>query len=185
MLVLSVRACWFNSLSLDRFAEAFLTKDFLKKSLNELILLKIRFLISAIFGTASARSYKIGVVGWLVGNAAFSETTQRIFLIFCRKLRGYKGRKVTELDFWKKFLILRYSRKSLLISQKSDTLIFFSKMALTIFLRFGRKLVLNMNFNLNETCFSEKFAISRYLASKSSKRLAKLKFLTIFSTWHH
>ena len=52
------------------------------------------------FGPASARSYKIGVVGnWLVGNAVFSETALRIFLIFCMKLGDYKGRKVTEPDF--------------------------------------------------------------------------------------
>ena len=38
-----------------------------------------------------------------------------------------------------------------------------------IFLVFGLKLVLNMTFNLNETCFSEKFGIWRYLTSKSSK----------------
>ena len=49
------------------------------------------------FGPASARSYKIGVVGnnWLVGNAVFSETAVRIFLIFYMKLGNYKGRKVT------------------------------------------------------------------------------------------
>ena len=39
------------------------------------------------------------LVGWLVGNADFSETAQRIFLIFCMKLGDYKGRKVTEPDF--------------------------------------------------------------------------------------
>ena len=86
------------------------------------------------------------LVGWLVGNAAFSETPLRIFLIFCIKLGDYKGRKATELDFWKKFLIWRYSWKSLQISPKSDTLIFFSKGALTNFLIFGLKLVLNMTF---------------------------------------
>ena len=57
-----------------------------------------------LFGPASARSHKIGVVGnwlvgWLVGNAVFSETAPRIFLIFCMKLCDYKGRKVTEPDF--------------------------------------------------------------------------------------
>ena len=99
------------------------------------------------------------LVDWLVGNAVFSETARRIFLIFCMKLGDYKGRKVTEPDFWKKFLIWRYSWKGLQISPKSGTLIFFSKMALTVFWVFGLKLVLNMTFNLNETCFSEKFAI--------------------------
>ena len=58
--------------------------------------------MNSIFGPASARSFKIGVVGnnnWLVGNAVFSETVLRIFLIFCVNLGSYKGRKVTELDF--------------------------------------------------------------------------------------
>ena len=56
-------------------------------------------------GPASARSYKIGVVGdnwlfgWLVGNVVFSEMALRIFLIFCMKLGDYKDRKVTEMDF--------------------------------------------------------------------------------------
>ena len=52
-------------------------------------------------GPASARSYKIVVVGnnWLVGNTVFSETAVRIFLIFCLKLGDYKDRKVTESDF--------------------------------------------------------------------------------------
>ena len=58
-------------------------------------------LLVQFFGPASARSYKIGVVGnnWLIGNAVFSETALRIFLIFCMKLGDYKGRKVTEPDF--------------------------------------------------------------------------------------
>ena len=52
-------------------------------------------------GPASARSYKIDVVGnnSLVGNAVFSETALRIFLIFCIKLGDYKGREVTGPDF--------------------------------------------------------------------------------------
>ena len=48
------------------------------------------------------------LVGWLVGNAVFSETAPRIFLIFSMELGDYKGRKVTDPDFWKKFLIWRY-----------------------------------------------------------------------------
>ena len=65
------------------------------------------FFNAQIFGPASARSYKIGVVGnnWLVGNAVFSETALRIFLIFCIKLGDYKGRKVTA-GFLKKILDL-------------------------------------------------------------------------------
>ena len=133
-----------------------------------------------IFGPASARSYKIGVVrnnclvGQLVGNIVFSETALRIFLIFCMKLGDYKGRKVTELDFRKKFLIWRYSRKCLQISPKSDTVFakiryFPQKRLKRFFLVFGLSLVLNMTLNLNETYFSEKIAIWRYLTSISSK----------------
>ena len=95
------------------------------------------------------------LAGWLVGNAVFSETARRIFLIFCMKLGDYKGSKVTQPDFWKKYLIWRYSRKRLQIIPKSDTLIFFSKTPLTIFLVFGLKLVLNMTFNLNEPIFQK------------------------------
>ena len=40
------------------------------------------------------------------------------------KLGDYKGRKVTEPDFWEIFLIWRYSSKGLQISPKSDTDIF-------------------------------------------------------------
>ena len=76
---------------------------------------------------------------------------------------------MTELNYLENFLIWRYSQKGLWISPKSDTLIFFSKPALTISLVFGLKLVLSMTFNLNETYFSEKFTIWRYLTSKLSK----------------
>ena len=112
----------------------------------------------------------------MVGNAVFSETAQRIFLIFCMKLGDYKGRKVTEPDFWKKFLIWRYLWKGLQISSKSDTMIFFSKTTATIILVFGLKLVLNMTFNLNETYFSEKFAIWRYVTSKPSNNCLNWDF---------
>ena len=116
----------------------------------------------------------------MVGNAIFSETALRIFLIFCMKLGDYKGRKVTQPDFWKKFLIWTYLQKVLQISPKSDTLIFFSKTAVTILSVFGLKSLLNMTFNLNEIYFSEKIVILRYLASRSSKKLPKLSFFSHF-----
>ena len=122
------------------------------------------------------RSVLLVIIGLLVGNAVFSEKALRIFLIFCMKLGGYKSRKKTEPGFGKKFLIWRYSRKGLQVSPKSDTLIFFSKTALTIFLVFGLKLVLNMTFNLNETYFTEKFAIWRYLTLKLSKNCPNWDF---------
>ena len=108
------------------------------------------------------------VIDWLVGNAVSSETALRIFLIFCMKLGDYTGRKVTEPDFWKKFLIWRYLEKGLQISPKSGTHIFL-KNSYNDFFGFGLKLVLNMTFNLNQTYFSEKLVIWRYLTSKLSK----------------
>ena len=142
----------------------------------------ISYWIFKIFGPASARSYKIGVVGnnWLVGNTFFSETALRIFLIFCMKLGDCKGRKVTD-GFLKKILHLQIFRKGLQISPNSDTSIFFSKTALTIFLVFGLKLLVNMTFNLNETYFSEKFEFNLEIVKISPK----LRFLAIFSTLHH
>ena len=148
------------------------------------------FLIPWLSDASSLHTPFIGwLVAWwlgcLVGNAVFSETAQRIFLIFCMKLGDYKGRKVTEPDFWKRFLICKYSRKNLQISPKSDILILFSKTAVIVFLVFGLKLVLNMTFTLNETYFSEKFAIWTYLTLKLSTKFPKLWFLAIFSTLHH
>ena len=62
------------------------------------------------------------------------------------------------------------------LAQNQTLKIFFSKAVLTIFLVFELKLVLNMTFNLNETYFSEKFAILRYLTSKSSKNCSDWGF---------
>ena len=53
------------------------------------------------------------LVVWLVGNAVFSETSLRIFLIFCMKLGNCKGRKVTEPDFY--FLTIRRSSQCILV----------------------------------------------------------------------
>ena len=88
-----------------------------------------------LIGPVPARFYEIGVVGnnWLVGNAVFSEIALTIFFIFCMELGEYKRRKVLESDFWKQFLIWRYSQKGLQINPKPDTLMFFSKVALTSF----------------------------------------------------
>ena len=69
---------------------------------------------SELFGPGSARSYKISVAGnnWLVGNAISSETALRIFLIFCIKLGGYKGRKSDRAGFLKKILDLEIFAKT-------------------------------------------------------------------------
>ena len=119
-------------------------------------------------GPASARSYKIGVVGnSLVGNVVFLEMALRIFLVFCMKLGDYKNRKVAEANFWKKSLIWRYLQKGHQISPKSDTDIFL-KNGFIDFFGFWPK-VLNKTYNLNETYFSETFSVWRYFTSNSSK----------------
>ena len=146
-------------------------------------------LFFVIFGLAPTRSYRIGVVGnnwlvdWLICNAVFPETALRIFQIFGMKLGNYKGKKVTEPDFWKKLLIWRYSRKRLQISPKPDTLIFFSRTAPTIFLVFGLKLVLNMTFNLNKNLFFRSCNLEIF-GFEIVQKLPKLRFLAIFSTLH-
>ena len=125
------------------------------------------------------------LVGLLVGKAVLSERALSIFLIFYMTLEEYEGRKVTEPDFWKKFLIWRYLRKDLQISPKSDTLIFFSKTAATMFLIFGLKLLLNVTFNLSETYFSKKVCDLEIFDLEVVKKLPRLRFLAIFSTLHH
>ena len=119
------------------------------------------------------------MVGGLVGNAVFSETTLRIFLVFCMKLGDYKGRKVTEPDFWKKIFIWRYLQKSLQITPKPDTLIFFSKTALTMFLVFGLKLVLNVTFNLNENVFQKNLQF-RDIWPQNRKKIAQIEVFCHF-----
>ena len=111
------------------------------------------------------------MVGWLV--TQFSQKRLKgFFLIFFMKLGDYKGKKVTEPNFWKKFLIWRYSRKGLQISPKSDTLIFFSKTAVTIFLVFGLQFEWNLFFR--KICNLEIFDL------KIVKKLPKLRFFGHF-----
>ena len=122
------------------------------------------------------------LVGLLVGKAVLSERALSIFLIFYMTLEEYEGRKVTEPDFWKKFLILRYLRKDLQISPKSDTLIFFSKVALTTFLVFGLTLVLNKDLQFEWSLFFRKTFNLEILDHDIVKKLPKLH---IFSTLHY
>ena len=139
---------------------------------------------------ASARSYKIGVVGnnwlvgWLVGNAVFSETALRIFLIFCMKLGDYKGRKVTEPDFWKKFLIWRYSRKGLQISPKSGTDIFL-KNGPNEFFGFWPEVSTKYDLQFEWNLIFRKMCNLEISDLETVQKLPKLKFLDIFWTLHH
>ena len=143
------------------------------------------------FEPVSARPYKIGVfghnwlVGWLVGNVAFSENGLRIFLIFCIKLGDSKGRKVTAPDFQKKFLIWRYSRKGLQISPKSDTLIFFSKTTLTVFFGFWPEVSTKYGVQFEWNLFFRKIWNLEIFDLEVVKKLPIFRFLAIFSTLHH
>ena len=125
------------------------------------------------------------LVGWLVGNAVFSETCSKDFSDFLRKVRGYKGRKVTEPDFWKKFLIWRYWQKSLQISPKSDTLIFFSKTALTIFFGFWPEVSTKYELQFEWNLFFRKNCNFEIYGLEIIKKLSKLRFSAIFSTLHY
>ena len=119
------------------------------------------------------------MVGWLIGNTVFSETAQRIFLIFCMTLGDYKGRKVTGPNCLEKFMIWRYLWQCLQISPKSDTLILFSKAALRIFLIFGLKFTkydLQFEWNL----FFRKISYLEIFDIEIVKKLPKLRFLAIF-----
>ena len=82
----------------------------------------------------------------------------------------------------KKILDLEMFAKRSPSQPKNQTLIFFSKTALKIFLVFGLKLELNMTFNLNETYFFGKICNLEIFDLEITKKLAKLRFLAIFST---
>ena len=125
------------------------------------------------------------LVGWLVGNAIFSETSLRIFLIFCMKLGDYEVEKPQGRIFEKNPRFGDIREKISKLAQKKDTFIFFSKTALMIFLVFGVKLVLNMTFNLNETFFPEKIYNLKIFDLEIVKKLPKLMFVAIFWTLHH
>ena len=86
------------------------------------------------------------------------------------KLGDYKGRKVTEPDFWKKKYWFGDTFKKVSKLAQNQTLWYISEKRLQqFFLVFGLKFVLNMTFNFSETYFSEKIAIWRHFTSKSSK----------------
>ena len=124
------------------------------------------------------------IIGWLVSNAVFSETAPRIFLIFCMKLGDYKGRKVTEPDFWKKFLIWRYSRKSLQISPKWDSDIFLKNCS-NDFVGFWPEGSTKCDLQFEWKLFCKKICNFEIFDLKIVKKMPKLKFLAIFSTLHH
>ena len=123
------------------------------------------------------------MICWLL--TQFSQRRLRIFVIFCMKLEDYKGRKKTEPDFWKKSPWFADIRKKISKLAQNQTLLFFSKTALTIILVFGLKLVLNMTFDLNETYFSEKNCNLEIFDLEIVKTLPKLKFLAILFTLHN
>ena len=124
------------------------------------------------------------MVGWLVGNAVFSETALRIFLIFCMKLSDYKCRKVIEPDFWKKFLIWRYSRKGLQISPKSDTDIFL-KNGSNDFFGFWPEVSTKYDLQFEWNLFFRKICNLEIFDLEIVRKLPKLGFWAIFPTLHY
>ena len=115
---------------------------------------------------------------WLLGNAVFSETAVKIFLIFCIKLGDYKGRKVTKPDFSKKiwFRDIREKVSKLapnqtlwylvgwLVGWLNGSLVsqFSQKRLHIFFLIFGMKLGDCEGRRVTKLAFSKKFMIWRY-----------------------
>ena len=116
----------------------------------------------------SIRPVLLVIIGWLVGNAVFSETAPRISLIFCMKLGDYKGRKATEPDFWKNSWFENIPEKVSKLAE-SQTLWYFSQNGSNDFFAFWPEVSTKYGLQFEWNHFSEKLAILRYLASKSSK----------------
>ena len=153
----------------------------------------------SVFGPASARSYKIDVVSnnWLVGNAVFSETALRIFLIFCIQLGDYKGRKVAEPVFEKNswFGDIRENDSKLAQNQTLWYLVgwlvdnaVFPETALRIFLIFWLKLgdYKGRKVTKPDICFLTIRRSSQCILVQTSKvnRYIKLLFLTWYFKKH-
>ena len=117
----------------------------------------------------------------MTGNAVFSKTALRVFLIFCMKLGDYKGRKVSEPDFWKKFLIWRYSRKGIQITPKSETDIFL-KNGSSSFFGFWPEVSTKYDLQFAWNLFFRKICSLEIFDLEIVKKLAKLRFLAIFLT---
>ena len=91
------------------------------------------------------------LVGWLVGTAVFSETVQRIFLIFCMKVEKWQS-QFFEKNSWYGDIREKVSK----LAQNQILWYFFSKTALTIFFGFwpevstkhDLKLVLSMTLHV-------------------------------------
>ena len=92
------------------------------------------FVISIMLMNVFASPYSFGNITLIPVH--FSETAQQIFLIFCMKLGDYKGRKVTEPNFWKKSSWFGDICKKISKLAQNQTLIFFSKTAVRIFFWF-------------------------------------------------
>ena len=107
------------------------------------------------------------LVGRLVGNAVFSETVLKIFLILCMTLGDYKRRKVIVPDFWKKTLALeifakRSSNQTLWLVGWLVGNVVFSETGLNIFLMFCMKLGDYKGRKVRETGFWKNFLIWTY-----------------------
>ena len=119
------------------------------------------------------------LVDWLVGNAVFSETALRIFLIFCMKLGDYKGRKVTESDFWKEFLIWRYREKVSKLAQNRHFDIFL-KNGSNDFFGFWPKLSAKYDLQFESNLFFRKTCYLAIFDLKIVKKIAQTEVLGHF-----
>ena len=123
-------------------------------------------------------------VGWLVGNAVFSETALKIFLIFAWSYGTIKIEKSQSRISENKFLIWRFLRKGLQISPKSDTDIFL-KNGSNDFFGFWPEVSTKYDLQFEWNLFFRKICNLEIFDLEIVKKLLKLRFLAIFSTLHH
>ena len=123
------------------------------------------------FWTHPWGSYKITAVnntipGRFVSKHFYEKSALRISQIFHMNVHHYKGKKRTRPFFPKKFSFSLYGLFQAQNGPKSGSLPNCSKTALTIFLIFCMKLLLNETFQMVQTGFSRKFWFGSYLAPK-------------------
>ena len=114
------------------------------------------------------------VLGWLFGNAVFSETALRIFLIFYIKFGDYKGRKVTEL-----FDLEIFAKKVSKLDQ-NQKLSYFSQRRLNDFFGFWPEVRTKYDLQFEWNLFFRKSWNFEILGLEIVKKIAKIKVLGHF-----
>ena len=96
------------------------------------------------------------------------------------KLGDYIGRKVTEPDFRKKFLIWRYSQRGLQISPKSDTNIFLKNSFNDVFGFWPEvSAKFNLQFEWNQF-FRKIFSLEGHIWPRKSQKVAQIEVFGYF-----